>query len=308
MVKLRKRLEDVWTHRWAGVTLTVVFTTIAACLLHWLPAPGVSVAVMGLAAAVVSLRAKATGTEKAVWMLLVTAFIVIEVGAIKKDRLLNEIAEAQRVEEQRQHFSEIGEGIKDSIARSEDNFNATMKRSDKLIGLEHHAVSSLGENLKTSTGGDSFCYLDIQPQNQMTIVACSGKYPLYDVGVRIVDTRLITGAKDIQQAMGTQLAIGNMAANTARILTQAIPFSSADKQDFNVFFGARNGFWTELLRYRKVKDRWVVARMVESSLNPRYPKGVVVHRVVDKEFPVGDLKQDTGWQDGEKLPHLKSVK
>lgn len=305
MVKLRKRLEDVWTHPWAGVALTAVFTIVAACLLHWLQAPGISVAVMGLAAAVVSLRAKATGTEKAVWMLLIAAFIVIEVGAIRQDRILNEIAEAHRVEEQRRHFSEIGEGIKDSIARSENNFNATMKRSDKLIGLEHRAVSSLGENLETTTGGDSFCYLDIQLQR--SFVLCSGKYPLYDVHVRIVDLNLFD-AKDIRSMSGTEWTIGNMAANTARVLPTAVQFSGTDKQDFNVFFGARNGFWTELLRYRKVKDRWVAARMVESSLNPRYPKGAVVHRVVDKEFPVDDLKQDTGWQDGEKLPLLKSAK
>ena len=39
---------------------------------------------MGGAAAVVSLRAKANGTEKATWMILFACFLVIEVAAIKK--------------------------------------------------------------------------------------------------------------------------------------------------------------------------------------------------------------------------------
>jgi hypothetical protein len=240
MVKLSKRLDEVWTHRWAGVALTVVFTIVAAGFFFWIPPPGVSVAVMGVAAALVSLRAKATGTERAVWMLLIASFLVIEVGAIKKERFLNTIAEAHRVDEQRKHFSEIGEGIKNAITQSEINFSATMKRSDQLMGLEHTAVMSLGENLKTATGGDSFCYLDAQPQ--MTAVVCSGRYPLYDLAVRVVDTRVLLDTKDLARATVLTTSIGNMGANTVYVLPQIMPLSGADKQDFNVFFSARNGF------------------------------------------------------------------
>ena len=143
MFNLRKKLEEVWTRRWAGVILTLIFTIVVGCLFYWIPPPGVSVAVMGVLAAVVSLRTKATGTEKGVWMLLISSCLVIEVGAIKKERLLNEFAEARRVEEQRQHFSEIGNGIKSSIAQTEANFNTTMSRSDKLIVLEGQLAPSL---------------------------------------------------------------------------------------------------------------------------------------------------------------------
>jgi hypothetical protein len=84
MRALRHKLEAVWTHRWSGVFLTVALAAMGVYLFVRVPVPGVSVAVMGGAAAVVSLRAKANETEKATSMILFACFLVIEVAAFKK--------------------------------------------------------------------------------------------------------------------------------------------------------------------------------------------------------------------------------
>jgi hypothetical protein len=44
---LRHKLEEVWTHRWSGVFLTVAPAAMGVYLFVRVPVPGVSVAVMG---------------------------------------------------------------------------------------------------------------------------------------------------------------------------------------------------------------------------------------------------------------------
>jgi hypothetical protein len=54
---------------------------------------------------------KTTGTEKAIWMLIISALVVIEITPINRDRFSNEQTEKIRAEEERQHFTTIGKGI-----------------------------------------------------------------------------------------------------------------------------------------------------------------------------------------------------
>src|ERR1700691_1393278 len=79
-------LEAIWEDRRSGIALTGLYVPICAALVWWIPAPGVSVAIMGVAAALMTARTKASGTEKAVWMLIISCLLVIEVLAIRRDR------------------------------------------------------------------------------------------------------------------------------------------------------------------------------------------------------------------------------
>src|SRR6266550_1137884 len=81
------------------------------------------------------------------------------------------------IKEQRQHFSDIGDGIKGALNQSDRNFNATMNRTAAL--------------LQTETGGDSFCYVTFERsgfQDDCGAVAYHrGGYALRDLTIRIVD-------------------------------------------------------------------------------------------------------------------------
>jgi hypothetical protein len=127
----RNRLQEVWTNRWAGVVLTTIFVVTAAFLIHWVPSPGVSAGVLGVVSVLVSLRTKATGMEKAVWVLMILAFLAIELIAIKKDRFLAAVEQERRIDEEKKHFNDMEQKMK----------------------------SGFEDATKTETGGDSYCYL-----------------------------------------------------------------------------------------------------------------------------------------------------
>ena len=126
-------------------------------------------------------------------------------------------------------------------------------------------IAELNEQIaKSITGGDSYCYLDFRlmgaDANRPTIVVVHrGKYPIYELNARIVDlqkTAEIREAKgsrltlDDVKAADTSMAIGQIAPTQARILTDwQLP--DRDEQDYNIFFSARNGFFTQLVRFRR---------------------------------------------------------
>src|ERR1700683_4090842 len=88
-MKSRAWLEAMWKGRWCGIVLTGAATITCAFLFYFVPPPGVSVAVMGVTAAIMTARIKPTGPEKAAWMLIISALLVIEVSAIKEERFFN---------------------------------------------------------------------------------------------------------------------------------------------------------------------------------------------------------------------------
>lgn len=89
-LKYTRWLEAVWEGRWFGIALTGA--CVVACIyLQWhIQQPGVSVAVMGVAAALMTARTKASGPEKVAWMLIITSLLVSEVLAIREDRRKND--------------------------------------------------------------------------------------------------------------------------------------------------------------------------------------------------------------------------
>jgi hypothetical protein len=153
-------------------------------------------------------------------------------------------------------------------------------KSDEIAKLNREIVNSV-------IGGDSFCYLSIgsiNPQNNVGILVAvsQGEHPIYDVNARIVDLQKFEKIKDnltlqtINQSE-THINIGNMIKGTASMIRQ-FPLGNTSKRDFNIFFSARNGLYTQLLRLRKVNDEWVSATKVEKN-------GEVIFEKIDDNFP-----------------------
>ncbi len=144
---LKSSLEAIWEGRWCGIVLTGAATIACAFLFYLVPPPGVSVDVMGVTAAIMAARTKATGAEKAAWMLIISALLVIEVAAIKKERFFNEQTEKLRTEEERQHFAAIGTGIEQTIGQGQQQFNATLTTEKNNLA---RTLGGLKETVKRS--------------------------------------------------------------------------------------------------------------------------------------------------------------
>lgn len=125
-------------------------------------------------------------------------------------------------------------------------------RNEKLIELSDKLHQSV-------TGGNAFCYgypMMLNPgQFQWTFIH-SGEFPLYDVQVRIHDRRKSS------LASGNTLSLGTLfpgRSHSYGALPGAVDIRTP-VQAFNLFFVARNGSWTQEIR-------WVEMPRVQATAN-----------------------------------------
>ena len=160
------------------------------------------------------------------------------------------------------------------------------RKADQIAELTTRNAELTTKNKDFIIGGNSFCYvtianLDPNTNQGILTVVHQGDYPIYDVSARIVDLqqfRQITSYSlpNLQKAE-TNLRIGNMIKATAMAIT---PFDlgSFSNKDFNIYFAARNGLFTQLLRLRKIDGKWTTAIKVDKD-------GKTVFEKVDDDFP-----------------------
>lgn len=139
-----------------------------------------------------------------------------------------------------------------------------------------------------TTGGDSFCYFGVGVSgNTATWTAVhQGKYPLYNVKARIVDLSKFHAAmnSEIPFSADKNVRIGDIAQSQARGIL-SMDLGTGDSRDFNIFFSARNGFFTQLLRFRRVGGQWLSATSVTTMALAALDSNPVLYRVADG-YPV----------------------
>lgn len=164
------------------------------------------------------------------------------------------------------------------------------------------------QGISTTTGGDSFCLMNFDgtsmTQNAgLPVFLHVGKYPLYDITARIDDmgkiARLMREDKmpffTATASSEVIIAISHIAVGGAYNSAMAIPFErNTQARSFNIFFDARNGFWSEELRFHIVGGTWRVAYRMTNK-DPKTGKRV---EFVDKEFPRGKTG-DVDWNGSE---------
>jgi hypothetical protein len=150
------------------------------------------------------------------------------------------------------------------------------------------------ETLKHSvTGGDSFCYLQFESNNNPTrgiLLMHKGKYPLYDIQVRIVDLEIyrqlnnsnLEKSRELFEQAEKVYKLPTLNPNTAEILGKFTFPDNATEKNFNIFILARNGSFEQFYRFRKVKQTWFQAHRV---IIRRDGKMEVLHQQIDQQFP-----------------------
>ena len=142
------------------------------------------------------------------------------------------------------------------------------------------------------TGGASFAYIvptffDPTHNSPMLILVHRGEYPLYDLTVRILDMATFdkmvrpNNAYSDKLREEVQVSISNIAPNQTRML-KTVQLGS-DPLRWNLFFSARNGFFTELLRVRRVGNEWKTALKVIST--PSSSHELLLFEQIDSGYP-----------------------
>lgn len=167
------------------------------------------------------------------------------------------------------------------------------ERSDEIAQLNREIAASV-------TGGDSFCYLAMaslgvaEANTAILTIVQQGEYPLYDISLYITDVQAFRRAHTAGQGeqtnqYKTDLQVGNMSPGSAMPITNwQLP--DTDEQGYNVFFSARNGFFTQELRFKRVGGSWKSATKVTKEILG-VDEPVVLYEKVDPDFPLNDQGQ-----------------
>lgn len=148
---------------------------------------------------------------------------------------------------------------------------------DTLVKLENTAVLLAGH----ITGGNSICYLHgPQPDTDMWVgllVIHKGDHPLYDVIVRVCDLQKFDVYKNNLNSVPSTAyeqvhSIGNLVPNHAKGFPFNLNLGNRNVKKYNIFFTARNGSFTQVMRCRRVNGRWLFATQVQLNNDVQFEK------------------------------------
>ncbi len=148
LTQVEDTVKGVWERPvWSWL---LILSTTACCFWFWIkpPLPGVAIAVLGGAVAVMAFR-DMHSTHKLLATLAIFALMGIELHDITKDREASDKQQSDDRKKANESFTAIADGIKVAITNSQVQFLATMKRSGIAVGLAR-------EEIAIATGGDSY--------------------------------------------------------------------------------------------------------------------------------------------------------
>ncbi|MBI2986121.1 MAG: hypothetical protein HYY45_05055 [Deltaproteobacteria bacterium] len=159
--------------------------------------------------------------------------------------------------------------------------------------LVQQRESQVQEQLRFSvTGGDGFPYLDVsiigeKPPRATLMVHNGGRFPLYDVDVRMAElSKQASEERDLSiygmEEANLQSHVGTLPPGGARIIDRWGLPEQEDRHDYNVFISARNRFVIENIRLRRIENRWRSAIRVFQDVGGK--RSILLERI-DKEFP-----------------------
>lgn len=270
---------------------------------QWHPPVGIFIALLAVLGVLVPwFRGNEIGKgERAFWTFLMFSFVGLEIRTIYLDQAQHEREQAFARCQQLESFQNIANRIEQAIDQSQLEFNATMKRSDKVLALQGRELSEIAKTIDTFTGSESYACLTDVPNQGFLAFTHEGDYPLYGVSARIVDLDQMP-----QNLIGVTISVGDMIKS--HVVMRQIPYGiplEGDHFNANIFFNARNGDWVEKFRARKTRDGWGRAIRVEGMFTT-LKKGKPMCETVDRQFQLdSDGKVEKDWTPDSKLPRCE---
>lgn len=163
-----------------GAYTVAAFLTSGICLLQDFPLrlPGLAIALLAAAAVVMAVRTDVlTKWEKIGWVLAAFLLFFVEVRTLHKDREEQNAAFLSARLAGQRNFDQTAREFNTTITQAQKHFDATMARSDKLLGISR-------EGLDDITGGESYAF----------IAALVGEHPPFQLLVVVKGKHGVHGA------------------------------------------------------------------------------------------------------------------
>jgi hypothetical protein len=314
--RLLKGCETHWNNPRVALGLLLVFAAIAFYALLTLPSIGVSIALLGAVAALMTTRTEMKFPEKVGYIVVVTILLIAEVGAIKRSDESAKRDRADQIEQfksLRDRTQSILRETESSLEQNRQQFQVLKKQSAEISDQTVQSAEIAKEAIKNVTGADSFCYFQPTFISESSIgvgLVSAGKYPLYEVSIRITDAKYTRMTKDVGSSDLLSTKIGDISPpGSFRSLPSSVGFKiPGDRQELNIFFSGKNGWWTQLWRLQRINGQWESASIVTGALDQhRYPKGAILEKRVTNGYPAEMLAKDQDWAGivKAKLPEAK---
>ena len=163
------------------------------------------------------------------------------------------------------------------------------------ITFEKATNSQLENTINSITGGDSYCYIQLQVGGgeggwiSNPFLVCEGDHSMYDVSFRLYDP---DDFNDVEPGLSMEeffkkdifsAEAGNLGVGRAKpfLLTRRLDLTGVDRKILRADISARNGFFSEELLLKKVDDRWLRAMrlyrgnssdLIREWAEPDFPK------------------------------------
>lgn len=260
-VRLLEWYKGMPPHHRVFFAVKLLFCAGAIWWLRFVPTPGKAGIIIAVVAAFMSLQTDMRPWQKAAWFLLIAAFVAVEFKSIDKEKLGHDREQAAARAQQTRNFSEIANGIEQTIQESQrqsnerqQEFNATM---NSMKGL-----------WSQTTGGNSYIYFDISfvggpieieipgvHKGEM-VSNCFpkfvGSYPLHNVFVAVFGPG----------GWRPSIDYGNIFPKEIGRPRQGIELTflpDKPKRRFNLWINTSNGSYSQDILFLKVGDKWLWA-------------------------------------------------
>jgi hypothetical protein len=265
----------------------------------WHPPVGVWIGVLGLLGVIVPLIRdinKIGRREKAVWTFVMFALLLLEIKSVYQDRKEHDTEQADARYRETKNFETIASGIKDSVQRSEQQFETTMGKSNRIAELTQ-------ENLKNITGGASYGFVVPQTfglsQEIPLIVWNEGGQALSGVTVTIARTQDPRWDREFFKPY----FIGTIGPHSSAPLPVFINPQVDDKSGTDhywIMISAQNGTVSEGLDFRHGKKNlpWAYSYLVTKDISRKQTMNGVLTKVT-----IMKPLRNRQWSDEVDAPH-----
>ncbi len=160
------------------------------------------------------------------------------------------------------------------------------------MGTTKKNLEASQEIFNATTGGDSFPVVGLGnfPEETDFYVTVHGKYAMRNVNIQIVDSdKFLKGAGPQSHSPSDMMMYARQVFHVESLLPKQQTIISLSKSalpqrnEYNIFLSAPNGFWFESLLMTRLSDMEVVTAIrVSTSEDARV---VPVYEAVDKKYP-----------------------
>lgn len=197
-----------------------------------------------------------SGWERSLWAAILIVFAIIEVNAIHKDNVERDLKRSSADQALAASFQKIGEGISASITASQNQFKATMGRTESVLtsitgGNSYAVVMPMVRTGRSDQG------LALAAENHGDKILTGVSATLYDTGLWIAFTH-----ESIIKSVNSRIPIGTLHPGERLVLgTQINPeqFMRMDEGESHpfrvfIFITAQNYTFQEYLDFKKGTD------------------------------------------------------